>query len=516
MTASLPRLLSTNPEQAQVASRELLTHLTKLRPNQCSLFEGAFLNNDTLMLQLSTYAEDINPECIWRKNGAFKDLFKFIADRFLGAPDHVLGCESTHACWKILEVGRRGMTFKLLNALVKLRHYTFSNGSIPSFADIQENMNEIVRGYAARYTALMEDPTVAPRCWAHLIFGERFNLRAIDQAVIHDNDSDNDTDDDVDAPVPSDVAWSNYIRFLFQPGHMYQFTSLNASRFMYVTENKSVAYRDTIRAHQAIGRSINIVWYEFANDDARMDEHMIATEALVQPCNDQSDGLPMQGMSLAEISLTAGFYPDVAPTDTDRDVELKHEPHIISHNIVMLQSRLVQLSTQNPWNMIVDIASAVDVEEYSFQQRDLSSLTKMALARALQIRDNLTAGDRVRAWSLEKRVLIYALEHNVAIPAAKAKAKAAPKVAAAHVAPGGGGGGGGGGRGGGGGMRGGGAGRRGGAGGGGGVGRGGGALGGGPGRGAGGGRGGGRGRRGGGGGRRGRGRGLPASSDSDG
>ena len=83
------------------------------------------------MAQLERFAEDPDPQCVWRKSGRYADLFMFLADRFLDAPDHVLDAESVHAQWKIIEVGRRSLKFKLMNALLKLRHHRFSYGRIP-------------------------------------------------------------------------------------------------------------------------------------------------------------------------------------------------------------------------------------------------------------------------------------------------------------------------------------------------------------------------------------------------
>ncbi len=363
------------------------------------------------MRQLHELAGDSDPQCIWRKDGSAAELFMFLADRCCGAPDHVLDCESQHAQWKTLELGRKGLTFKVLNALLKLRNFHTMHGELPPYEDLEDQLEAISVGHAARYAALIADPNIHPRQVRDMMYRSRFNLRAIDQAIIHnvDDESDDDAIDDGNAQV--DVAFSNYVRFLFEPRNLYSFTVLNPNKFVYITENKSIAYRDKNKPDHAIGRHINVVWYEVCGADDDVDADLNDEEALLVPCNDAGESLPMQGMTLAELSLTAGFYPnDVLPHHTERDVELIHENNILEQNVERFESRPVRLTTGKHWSRIVNVNSGVDMEWHAFDERSIRDLTKMALARALQVRDGLSKNERQRIYGLSKNVLLHALE----------------------------------------------------------------------------------------------------------
>ena len=196
-----------------------------------------------------------------------------------------------------------------------------------------------------------------------------------------------------------------------------------------------MAYRDSIKAHNAIGRHINVVWYEpvdGSDDEIDVEGDMGPDELLLVPSGGKMASLPIVGMSLAEISLTSGFYPEVLADDDDRTVELKHEARFLQQEVQTFESRKARLagmlSIDLSWARIVKVSTAVDFEVFAFQHRSLADLTKMALARALQTRDGLSDVARNRAWQLEKHTLIYALEHGSLLPAPKAKAKAKAKV----------------------------------------------------------------------------------------
>ena len=85
------------------------------------------------------------------------------------------------------------------------------------------------------------------------------------------------------------------------------------------------------------------------------------------------------------------------------------------------------------WKMIVNISTGTDVEHWAFEARGGGDLTKMALARALQVRDGLSDAQRIRVLGLAKDILYAALGDAVgpgAVGVAKAAAKAGPMPAA--------------------------------------------------------------------------------------
>ena len=85
------------------------------------------------------------------------------------------------------------------------------------------------------------------------------------------------------------------------------------------------------------------------------------------------------------------------------------------------------------WAWILE-EPATDIEEHAFLHRDLNNLTKMSLARQLQLRDNLTDNQRERVWTLNKDTLLAAIMNPAAPVAAGVAAFAAPKAKGKAVA----------------------------------------------------------------------------------
>ena len=81
--------------------------------------------------------------------------------------------------------------------------------------------------------------------------------------------------------------------------------------------------------------------------------------------------------------------------------------------------------------MIVRETSAADIEWRAFEDRALPQLTKMALARVLQLRDKFSDERRADRWQLSKSTLLAAVRGDGAAAAAAAPAAAAVAAAAA-------------------------------------------------------------------------------------
>jgi len=156
--------------------------------------------------------------------------------------------------------------------------------------------------------------------------------------------------------------------------------------------------------------------------------------------------LPIIQTTVAEISRAAGFHPAAGANDTERDVEIHHEASMLLHDIVVYQTRRLafhegglDFAMGASWTLALESAPE-NIEDHAFEHRSTTTqLTKMALARQLQLRDGLSDDRRDLIWqTLDKDVLIAALmDPSVVLAAAKGRGR------------GGGGGGGGGGRGGG-------------------------------------------------------------------
>ena len=430
------RMLSENPWEAKVGANLVHEYLIRLPPNQRTPFEQAWCGDDELMLQTALIATDPEPQCIWRKGGRTAKLFYFLANRFLGAPDSVLACEGIHAAWKMITLGQRALKFRTLVAVLKLRSYLQWFGSLPSIDLLRPFLNHLSETHRLQAEAALANPMIDPRARKEAFFNERFNLRGLDVDIVRA----------VAAAAPDEgvthnatTAWASYVRFLFVPHKMYRFTKLAEMRFMLVVENKSFAGRDAPKADSAIGRPLCVVWFEPA-EESLYDELGVEADddLLLTPCSGHTTRIETIEATIAEISRAAGYHPpDINPNMTERDVELLHETRLLDLEVEVHAAQRVKTAGRHAWCFTIDQHEGVDIEHAAFEDRPLGSLTKMALARALQEKCTLTNDQRDRLWSGSSKAALTALFHApqaaVVAAAAKAKAKAAPAVAAAPV-----------------------------------------------------------------------------------
>ena len=133
------QLLAKNPMGAQDASKALLRHLDKTRPSARSLFEKHFCDSRFLYEQLVEFSR-VDPPCLlWKKEGMFEELFKFLAPRFLLCPDHVLDCERIHARWQWTCDQKRNLKLFSLNAMLRTTHL-LENNHLPTDWDLHEHL----------------------------------------------------------------------------------------------------------------------------------------------------------------------------------------------------------------------------------------------------------------------------------------------------------------------------------------------------------------------------------------
>ena len=167
------------------------------------------------MEQISLIADDAAPQCVSRKHGRTNHLFKFLADKFLGAPDSVGESEGIHALWQKLEGNRTRMKMPLLNALLKLRSYNQHYGDLPSYEDLLPYITTVEEELTVMY-ADARGPNYAS-IWRDAPFLERFN---IDSNMVAQFQGDNPENASALAPSSTggsaDVAWGNYVRFLLK------------------------------------------------------------------------------------------------------------------------------------------------------------------------------------------------------------------------------------------------------------------------------------------------------------
>ena len=126
------KLLSTEQAQAKASAIALVKHLVTTKPANRTLFEEHLLATEDLWRCLEQFSR-AEPACrLWHGNGQYEVLFKFLAARFLLAPDHVLDAERVHARWQWGCRHSNCVMLPYLNATLRLRHYTEHNTTFPS------------------------------------------------------------------------------------------------------------------------------------------------------------------------------------------------------------------------------------------------------------------------------------------------------------------------------------------------------------------------------------------------
>ena len=102
------KLLSTDPGMARAAAREFAHHLDTARPGNRTLFEAHIFESENLYLDLVAFGAAEPQVLLWKGHGRFQSLYRFLAVRFLLAPDHVLDAERIHARWQWLCQQQKG------------------------------------------------------------------------------------------------------------------------------------------------------------------------------------------------------------------------------------------------------------------------------------------------------------------------------------------------------------------------------------------------------------------------
>ena len=118
--------------------------------------------------------------------------------------------------------------------------------------------------------------------------------------------------------------------------------------------------------------------------------------------------LELMNSTVGEISKAAGYYPACDENASERDLEILHETAFLNHDVrVFKGSRLGEdLDEKATWSFELQHPGE-DIEEYNFELKQLPDLTKMALARVLQLRNNLSDQERNRLWeTLSKAHLV--------------------------------------------------------------------------------------------------------------
>jgi hypothetical protein len=402
-------ILSKDPTVARVTARLFHSHLLRQNARTATPFETAVLNDSTLMTQLGKFCDVDPPILLWKGCGIFKELFHFLAVRYLSCPDHVLDCEGVHALWKWIELNKRGVSFKMLNAILKSQFYLRSHaGEFPDQDELNPCLLSVIKGHLRQVNAVRASGEVAIGATSRHIYASRFNLRGSDidllkQAARADPELENDRD--------ARTAWSNYVRFIFDVNHFYVVNESGHQDAKYFLIAKVQAAPSTriVREGETKGRKLAIAWFEAVSEDA---------DGLhVRPVAGRLGGLELVSLSVAEISKASGIYPVLAADATPADEEARHELGFLNHEVLHFESTR-NTDAECPWGFT--LSNPTNIEEYTFASRPLQKLTKMALSRHLQRSEGSSDAVRDARWNLPVTALLAAVDADatgVAVPA---------------------------------------------------------------------------------------------------
>jgi hypothetical protein len=419
------RIIATDPICAVSGANEFFNHLVRLAPHQMKPYEKAFHSDETLMAQLELFknqpGEPHRWVCVWQGNGKYAALFLFLVVRFGGAPDSVLPCEGVHARWKWLCGLKRHLKFPCLNAILKIFEHLDYYGDLPSFDALYEFINDSRAATNATLRGLQQHG-VAKGLRTQELYQLRFNMRPMDLELVREKAIGAKPQQDNTAIS----AWGSYVRFLFMPNFVYQFTALDNRKYLYVAQNKSLPNREAPAPGSSIGRPLSVAWFERGDGDQCLGGEYIKPVA--------DDSLEVLNLTIAEISRSAGYYPLLEPNESERGHELIHERDLLQHGIVVYTcARAKSADPQEMWGFSL-CAAPRDIEDHAFEVRELGDLTKMALCRQLQLRDGLADIERNNMWAAAtKAELCAALIPGHPAPAAPAPAAGARGGRGGHV-----------------------------------------------------------------------------------
>jgi hypothetical protein len=127
---------------------------------------------------------------------------------------------------------------------------------------------------------------------------------------------------------------------------------------------------------------------------------------LVEP-NDviEYGSLQLLESTIAEMCVAAGDRCVPRPGDSGRDREVQLEARLLTHNVVKFSSRRLG-DASHPWSFVV--SEPVDIEAAFVRRCHPADLSKMALARQIQLQECLTDHRRDFLWTFSSDLLLAA------------------------------------------------------------------------------------------------------------
>ena len=375
------KLLSKDRSLARDAACALTKHLATTRPGNRTGFEEHLIGQEELWRNLEDFAKADPPTLLWHDHGRFASLFKFLAPRFLLAPDHVLDAERVHARWQWSCSSKRAQLLQTMNASLRMTHYMEHHQTMPAHDELLPHLRAEMKHLRLSIEALDEEDVAAG--WrSSFVWCERFNLA--------NNDLLEAAREAPAAPAagpggPFAAAWRNYMKSVFKKGFMYTL-SCNPAVILYIADNKTLAGKeDRTYEGEALGRKLTVVFFE----------KIPGPGGLAQRVNRETLGMQQNLLSIAEILQTLGG-PEL-PADPARTA---------AQTELLLEREYLRLEITR-WKCTVEPAAA-GVHVFSLQDEGNAEAafaaevpahqrTRMILARALQRNEELLDDEDLQA-----------------------------------------------------------------------------------------------------------------------
>ena len=257
-------LLAPDATAAQASANALERQLLTTARARLTAFEQVLVGNGTYMENLRAFASASPAVCLWQNHGAYKPLFRFLALRFLLAPDQVLDCERVHASWQWQCTCRRALRLKALNAWLRLKQFLATHGNQFPLPDaLAEPLRNEMAWLRGIHRQVREEDRVAERWRADFPYLERFNLRMADLHLVGEDAG------------PGLAAFrsayqetsSVYIRKVFDEKAFFSFPGLSPDTFLYVLDSKTLAGREPRDEADAQSRPLVLCFFKKICED---------------------------------------------------------------------------------------------------------------------------------------------------------------------------------------------------------------------------------------------------------
>lgn len=173
----------------------------------------------------------------------------------------------------------------------------------------------------------------------------------------------------LDAPSTYLATWGNYLRSLCAKGFWYRFATRPSCLF-YISENKALAGREERGSGEAVGRPLVLTFFEEI------------AGGIVRRVDRASSSMRPWLLTIAELLIAAGVWLPPDPERSPRDAEAMLEDLFVEQNLQRLKGTV---EPDAPEVHMYQLGEAVDAEAAFLAETPPQSLTKVALARCLEL-----------------------------------------------------------------------------------------------------------------------------------